>query len=33
MGVELRFGAVSIAKASLLVYDCVAIPELHPTAQ
>ncbi|KAK2509507.1 hypothetical protein MC885_005673 [Smutsia gigantea] len=33
VGVELRFGAVSIAKASLLVYDCVAVPELRPTAR
>ncbi|XP_044109590.1 plexin-B1 isoform X2 [Neovison vison] len=32
MSVELRFGAVVIAKASLSVYDCVAVTELRPSA-
>lgn len=33
VSVELRFGAVVIAKASLSFYDCAAIAELHPSAQ
>ncbi|XP_008056443.1 plexin-B1 [Carlito syrichta] len=33
VSVELRFGAVVIAKASLSFYDCVAVTELHPSAQ
>ncbi|KAI5768807.1 PLXNB1 [Gulo gulo luscus] len=32
VSVELRFGAVVIAKASLSVYDCVAVTELRPSA-
>ncbi|XP_032723836.1 plexin-B1 isoform X2 [Lontra canadensis] len=32
MNLELRFGAVVIAKASLSVYDCVAVTELRPSA-
>uniref|UniRef100_U3EZA2 Plexin-B1 n=1 Tax=Callithrix jacchus TaxID=9483 RepID=U3EZA2_CALJA len=31
--VELRFGTVVIAKTSLSFYDCVAVTELHPSAQ
>ncbi|XP_053455377.1 plexin-B1 isoform X2 [Nycticebus coucang] len=30
--VELRFGTVVIAQASLSFYDCVAVTELHPSA-
>uniref|UniRef100_A0A2K5EB72 Plexin-B1 n=1 Tax=Aotus nancymaae TaxID=37293 RepID=A0A2K5EB72_AOTNA len=33
MSVELRFGTVVIAKTSLSFYDCVAVTELHPSAQ
>ncbi|KAL0599833.1 Plexin-B1 [Plecturocebus cupreus] len=33
VSVELRFGAVVIAKTSLSFYDCVAVTELHPSAQ
>ncbi|KAL4673760.1 hypothetical protein H8959_017694 [Pygathrix nigripes] len=33
VGVELRFGAVVIAKTSLSFYDCVAVAELRPSAQ
>ncbi|KAF6313315.1 plexin B1 [Rhinolophus ferrumequinum] len=33
VSVELRFGAVIIANASLSFYDCAAIAELHPSAQ
>ncbi|XP_035935149.2 plexin-B1 [Halichoerus grypus] len=33
VSVELRFGAVVIAKAWLSVYDCVAVTELRPSAQ
>ncbi|XP_013015186.2 plexin-B1 isoform X2 [Cavia porcellus] len=32
MSVELRFGTVVIVKASLSIYDCVAVTELHPSA-
>nr|KAF6335634.1 plexin B1 [Pipistrellus kuhlii] len=32
VSVELRLGAVLIAKAALSFYDCVAITELHPSA-
>lgn len=33
VSVELRFGAVVIAKTSLSFYDCVAVAELRPSAQ
>ncbi|XP_072797302.1 plexin-B1 isoform X1 [Vicugna pacos] len=33
VSVELRLGAVVIAKASLSFYDCVAVTELRPSAQ
>uniref|UniRef100_A0A2R9BNG0 Plexin-B1 n=1 Tax=Pan paniscus TaxID=9597 RepID=A0A2R9BNG0_PANPA len=33
VSVELRFGAVVIAKTSLSFYDCVAVTELCPSAQ
>ncbi|EAW64866.1 plexin B1 [Homo sapiens] len=33
VSVELRFGAVVIAKTSLSFYDCVAVTELRPSAQ
>ncbi|GAB5568031.1 plexin-B3 isoform X2 [Prionailurus iriomotensis] len=33
VSVELRFGAVVIAKASLSIYDCAAVSELRPSAQ
>ncbi|XP_027625116.1 plexin-B1 [Tupaia chinensis] len=33
VSVELRFGAVVIATASLSFYDCVAVAELRPSAQ
>uniref|UniRef100_A0A2K6SL59 Plexin-B1 n=1 Tax=Saimiri boliviensis boliviensis TaxID=39432 RepID=A0A2K6SL59_SAIBB len=33
VSVELRFGTVVIAKTSLSFYDCVAVTELHPSAQ
>ncbi|XP_006893002.1 PREDICTED: plexin-B1 [Elephantulus edwardii] len=33
VNVELRFGPVVIAKASLSFYDCAAVMELWPTAQ
>lgn len=33
VSVELRFGAVVIAKAFLSFYDCMAIAELHASAQ
>nr|XP_025844674.1 plexin-B1 [Vulpes vulpes] len=33
VSVELKFGAVVIAKASLSVYDCGAVTELRPSAQ
>nr|XP_055199274.1 plexin-B1 isoform X2 [Nyctereutes procyonoides] len=33
VSVELKFGAVVIAKASLSLYDCGAVTELHPSAQ
>ncbi|XP_006909115.1 plexin-B1 isoform X2 [Pteropus alecto] len=33
VSVELRFGAVLIAKAPLSFYDCMAVAELHPSAQ
>ncbi|MBZ3877344.1 Plexin-B1 [Sciurus carolinensis] len=33
VSVELRFGAVVITKASLSFYDCMAVTELHPSAQ
>ncbi|XP_054585691.1 plexin-B1 [Eptesicus fuscus] len=32
VSVELRLGAVVIAKATLSFYDCVAITDLHPSA-
>lgn len=32
VSVELRLGAVVIAKAPLSFYDCVAITDLHPSA-
>ncbi|XP_033615667.1 plexin-B1 [Fukomys damarensis] len=32
MSVELRFGTVVVVTASLSVYDCVAVTELHPSA-
>ncbi|XP_066207914.1 plexin-B1 isoform X2 [Saccopteryx leptura] len=33
VSMELRFGAVVIARASLSFYDCVAVTDLHPSAQ
>uniref|UniRef100_A0A9L0SCF1 Plexin B1 n=1 Tax=Equus caballus TaxID=9796 RepID=A0A9L0SCF1_HORSE len=33
VSVELRFGTVMIAKASLSFYDCVAVTKLRPSAQ
>ncbi|XP_053525163.1 plexin-B1 isoform X4 [Artibeus jamaicensis] len=33
VSVELRFGAVVIARAALSFYDCVAVSDLHPSAQ
>ncbi|XP_004368544.1 plexin-B1 [Trichechus manatus latirostris] len=33
VSVELRFGTVEIVKASLSFYDCVAVTELHLSAQ
>ncbi|KAM5292343.1 plexin-B1 isoform 2-T2 [Ctenodactylus gundi] len=32
VSVELKFGTVVIARASLSIYDCVAVTELHPSA-
>lgn len=32
VNVELRFGAVVIANASLSFYDCMAVTELFPSA-
>ncbi|XP_007533648.1 plexin-B1 isoform X1 [Erinaceus europaeus] len=33
VSVELRFGAVTVAQASLSFFDCVAVTKLHPSAQ